>query len=331
MSPEAKKPPDLRKPLGRGLSALLGESASDSAPVAAGPRAAKLVPVGSIRPNEFQPRRQFTKEEMEELTSSVRAHGVLQPILVRRDPKDANRYELIAGARRWRAAQAARLHEIPAVVRDLTDTESLELALIENLQREDLTPVEEARAFRRLMADFGHTQERLAQALGKSRSQVANTLRLLDLPEDVQQMIERGQLSSGHGRLLVGRADATLLAGDWVRGSITVREAEAQLSGGKKHLALKAPTGKRGKQDKAEILRDANTDDLERRMTHSLGVKVRILHTKGKQSGVFQVYYQTLDQLDDIIDRIGGTSVPGVKPPQNQVTDSLRNPKQRGE
>ena len=180
MSPEAKKP------LGRGLPALLGDAAGETGPVAAGPRAAKLVPVGAIRPNEYQPRRQFTKDEMEELTRSVRAHGVLQPILVRRDPKDANRYELIAGERRWRAAQAAQLHEIPAVVRDLTDTESLELALIENLQREDLTPVEEARAFRRLMTEFGHTQEKLGQALGKSRSLVANTLQkkwLIDLPE----------------------------------------------------------------------------------------------------------------------------------------------------
>ena len=322
--------PDAKKPLGRGLSALLGDAAGETAPVASGPRAAKLVPVGAIRPNEFQPRRSFTKDEMEELTSSIRAHGVLQPILVRRDPKDPNRFELIAGERRWRAAQAAQLHEIPAVVRDLTDTESLELALIENLQREDLTPVEEARAFRRLMSEFGHTQEKLGQALGKSRSVIANTLRLLELPEEVQRLIESGQLSAGHGRLLVGRADATLLAGDWVRGSITVREAEALLSGGKKHLALKKGTGKRGRQERSgDILRDANTDDLERRMTAALGVKVRIMHKKGTQSGVFQVYYSTLDQLDDLIDRVGGTSRPGVKPEPNQVTHALR--KQRGE
>ncbi|MBM3537274.1 MAG: ParB/RepB/Spo0J family partition protein [Alphaproteobacteria bacterium] len=314
MSPEAKKPAEQRKRLGRGLSALLGEAAAETAPVASAPRAAKLVPVGSIRPNEFQPRRQFNKEEMEELTGSVKAHGVLQPILVRRDPKDANRYELIAGERRWRAAQAAQLHEIPAVVRDLTDTETLELALIENLQREDLTPIEEARAFRRLMDEFGHTQEKLAQALGKSRSLIANLVRLLDLPPEVQQMIERGQLSAGHGRLLVNRADATLLAGEWVRGAITVREAEALIAGTKTRPQLRQK-GKPGKG--GTILRDANTDDLERRMTHSLGVKVRILHNKGLQSGIFQVYYSTLDQLDDIIDRIGGTSVPGVKPPQN--------------
>jgi ParB family chromosome partitioning protein len=323
MSPEAKKP------LGRGLSALLGDAAGETGPVAAGPRAAKLVPVGAIRPNEYQPRRQFTKDEMEELTRSVRAHGVLQPILVRRDPKDANRYELIAGERRWRAAQAAQLHEIPAVVRDLTDTESLELALIENLQREDLTPVEEARAFRRLMTEFGHTQEKLGQALGKSRSLVANTLRLLELPDEVQRLIETGQLSAGHGRLLVGRADATLLAGDWVRGAISVREAEALMAGTKTRPQLKQK-GKAGKAGRSgEILRDANTDDLERRMTAALGVKVRILHKKGTQSGVFQVYYSTLDQLDDLIDRVGGTARPGVKPEPNQVTHALR--KQRGE
>jgi len=320
-------PPDAKKPLGRGLSALLGESAAESAPVASGPRAAKLIPVGNIRPNEYQPRRSFTKEEMDELTASVRAHGVLQPILVRRDAKDPNRFELIAGERRWRASQAAQLHEIPAVIRDLTDTEALELALIENLQREDLTPIEEARAYRRLMDEFGHTQEKLSQALGKARSSIANLLRLLELPEEVQAQIERGQLTAGHGRLLVGRADATLLAGDWIRGSTSVREAEALIAGTKpRKLALKRSAS--GGKD-AAILRDANTDDLERRMTHSLGVKVRILHKKGTQSGVFQVYYSTLDQLDDIIDRIAGTSTPGVKAPQNQITAVQR--KARGE
>jgi ParB family transcriptional regulator, chromosome partitioning protein len=323
-------PPEMKKPLGRGLSALLGESASDGAPVAAGPRAAKLVPVGSIRPNEYQPRRNFTKEEMEELTASVRAHGVLQPILVRRDAKDPNRYELIAGERRWRAAQAAQQHEIPAVIRDLTDTEALELALIENLQREDLTPIEEARAFRRLMDEFGHTQEKLATALGKARSSIANLLRLLELPEEVQAQIERGQLTAGHARLLVGRADATLLAGDWIRGGTSVREAEALIGATKpRKAALKRGASGGGREAKGDILRDANTDDLERRMTHSLGVKVRILHKKGSQSGVFQVYYSTLDQLDDIIDRIAGTSAPGVKPGANQVSAALR--KARGE
>ena len=329
--PEAKKPPELRKPLGRGLSALLGESAAaESSPVAAGPRAAKLIPVGSIRPNEYQPRRHFTKEEMDELTRSVRAHGVLQPILVRRDPRDPNRYELIAGERRWRAAQAAQLHELPAVIRDLTDTEALELALIENLQREDLTPVEEARAYRRLMDEFGHTQEKLSQALGKSRSTLANTLRLLELPDEVQAMIERDQLTAGHGRLLIGRADATLLAGDWIRGGTSVREAESLMNATKpRKVALKRGGSAGGKAEKSDILRDANTEDLERRMTHSLGVKVRILHKKGTQSGVFQIYYSTLDQLDDIIDRVSGTSVVGVKPPQNQVSGSLR--KVRGE
>jgi ParB family transcriptional regulator, chromosome partitioning protein len=293
-------PPEIKKPLGRGLSALLGESASGGAPVAAGPRAAKLIPVGNIRPNEYQPRRSFTKEEMDELTASVRAHGVLQPILVRRDARDPNRYELIAGERRWRAAQAAQQHEIPAVIRDLTDTEALELALIENLQREDLTPIEEARAFRRLMDEFGHTQEKLSQALGKARSSIANLLRLLELPEEVQAQIERGQLTAGHARLLVGRADATLLAGDWIRGGTSVREAEALIGATKpRKAALKRGAGG-GREAKGDILRDANTDDLERRMTHSLGIKVRILHKKGTQSGVFQVYYSTLDQLDDI-------------------------------
>jgi ParB family chromosome partitioning protein len=317
MSPEAKKP------LGRGLSALLGDAAAEAAPHSTGPRAAKLIPVGNIRPNAYQPRRNFTKDEMEELTSSVRAHGVLQPILVRRDAKDPNRYELIAGERRWRAAQGAQLHEIPAVIRDLTDTEALELALIENLQREDLTPIEEARAYRRLMAEFGHTQEKLSQALGKSRSALANTVRLLELPDEVQAMIERGQLTAGHGRLLVGRADATLLAGDWIRGKLSVREAEALMEASRGGPAAKKGAAKKGKAGDT-ILRDANTDDLERRLTHSLGVKVRILHKKGSQAGVFQVFYSTLDQLDEIIDRLGDTHQPGAKPMANPHTSNQR-------
>lgn len=317
-------PPPEKKPLGRGLSALLGDAAAEAAPATTGPRAAKLIPVGSIRPNEYQPRRSFTKEEMDELVASVKQHGVLQPILVRRDAKDPNRYELVAGERRWRAAQAARLHEIPAVVRDLSDTESLELALIENLQREDLTPIEEARAYRRLMTEFGHTQEKLAQALGKSRSALANTVRLLELPEEVQRLIETGQLSAGHGRLLVGRADATLLAGDWVRGKLSVREAEAAMEQARGGPGAKKGAGRKAGKGKQAILRDANTEDLERRLTASLGVKVRILHNKGAQSGVFQVFYQTLDQLDEIIDRLGDTHQPGAKPAANPHTAHQR-------
>lgn len=302
-------PADAKKPLGRGLSALLGEAAaSEAASTPAGNRAARLIPVAAIRPNEYQPRRVFTKDEMDELVSSVRAHGVLQPILVRRDKRDANRYELIAGERRWRAAQAAPIHEIPAVVRDLGDREALALALVENLQREDLTPVDEARSLARLMRDFGQTQEVVAEAIGKSRSHVANLVRLLSLPDPVLELINGEKITAAHGRLLIGRADAELLAAEWARTQLTVRDAEESLGmGAARAKPLKgAAGGRRGAQARGSVLRDANTADLERRLANSLGVKVRILHRKGKQSGMLQLAYESLDQLDDIIERIGG-------------------------
>ncbi len=294
------------KQLGRGLSALLGEAAAEAPSGSAAARAVKQIPIASIRPGEFQPRRHFAPEDMEELVASIRQQGVLQPVLLRRDPKNPQGYELIAGERRWRAAQQAKLHEIPAVVRELTDREALEAALVENLQRADLSAIEEARAYRRLMDDFGHTQEKLAEALGKSRPYVANIVRLLELPERVQEMIARGELSPGHGRLLVGRQDAAELAVDWAKSKITVRDAE-KLLGESRPAKVKL----RGKGGKAKagggadaLLRDANTIDLERRLSAGLGMKVSILHRKGAQTGVFQIYYQSLDQLDDLIERL---------------------------
>jgi ParB family chromosome partitioning protein len=289
------------KQLGRGLSALLGEAAGDATQGAAS-RSAKMIPIASIRPGTFQPRRNFTEDQMEELVASVRQQGVLQPILLRKDPKNPQGFELIAGERRWRAAQAARLHEIPAVVRELSDREALEAALVENLQRSDLTAIEEARAYRRLLDDFGHTQEKVADALGKSRSHVANMLRLLDLPERVQGMIERGELTAGHARLLVGRHDALELALQWGEQKITVRDAEIAIRGDRP--AKVKLGGKAGKKNGGATLRDANTIDLERRLANALGMKVSIQHKKGGQAGLFQIHYQSLDQLDDIIERL---------------------------
>jgi ParB family chromosome partitioning protein len=291
------------KQLGRGLSALLGEAAAEPASSASA-RATKLIPVASIRPGSFQPRRNFTQGEMDELVASVRQQGVLQPVLLRKDPRNPQGYELIAGERRWRAAQLAQLHEIPAVVRELTDRQSLEAALVENLQRSDLTAIEEARAYRRLMDDFGHTQEKIAEALGKSRPHVANAIRLLELPERVQQMIEKGELTAGHGRLLVGAPNAAELAAQWAESKISVREAEALMRSTKPaKTKLRGGAKKHGKAG-ADVLRDANTIDLERRVASALGMKVSILHKKGAQSGVFQIFYQTLDQLDDILERL---------------------------
>ncbi len=291
------------KQLGRGLSALLGDAAAEPAAGSAAARAAKMVPIASIRPGSFQPRRTFTEEDMEELVASVRQQGVLQPILVRKDPRNPQGYELIAGERRWRAAQQAQLHEIPVVVRELSDRQALEAALVENLQRSDLTPIEEARAYQRLMDDFKHTQEKLAEALGKSRPYVANAIRLLELPERVQQLIEKGAISAGHGRLLVGQHNAADLAVQWAESKISVREAEAEMRGTRPAKVKLRGKGK-GKAGSGEVLRDANTLDLERRLATTLGMKVSILHKKGAQSGVFQIQYQSLDQLDDIIERL---------------------------
>jgi ParB family chromosome partitioning protein len=292
------------KQLGRGLSALLGEAAGDSNTSAgvAMSRAQKMIPVGNIRPGSFQPRRNFTPEDLDELAASMRQHGVLQPILVRKDPKNPQAFELIAGERRWRAAQKAKLHEIPAVVREFSDSEALEAALIENLQRTDLSDIEEARAYTRLMREFGHTQEKLAEALGKSRPYVANLVRLLALPETVQAMIDTGELSAGHGRLLLDRADADALARQWITDKTSVRDAEAQMRADKP-AKVKLRGGK-AKGSKSEVLRDANTLDLERRVSASLGLKVAIMHKKGAQSGAVQITYQSLDQLDDILERL---------------------------
>jgi ParB family chromosome partitioning protein len=293
------------KQLGRGLSALLGEAAGDSAAgaAAAAARAQKMIPIGNIRPGNFQPRRNFASEEIDELAASMRNHGVLQPILVRKDPKNPQAFELIAGERRWRAAQKAKLHEIPAVVREFSDAEALEAALIENLQRADLSAIEEARAYTRLMREFGHTQEKLAEALGKSRPYVANLVRLLALPETIQVMIDKGELSAGHGRLLLDRADADALARQWIADKTSVRDAEAEMRADKP-VKVKLRGGAKSKGRGGEVLRDANTIDLERRVSASLGLKVAILHKKGAQSGAVQITYQTLDQLDDILERL---------------------------
>ncbi len=288
------------KQLGRGLSALLGDAAEAAPAGGAASRNAKPIPIASIRPGSFQPRTRFTAEELDELAASMRQHGVLQPILVRKDPKNANGFELIAGERRWRAAQKAQLHEIPAVVREFSDREALEAALVENLQRTDLSPIEEARAYARLMREFGHTQDRLADALGKSRPYIANLVRLLGLPESIQALVEQGKLSAGHARLLLDSTEPDAIARRWIAEGISVRDAEIEMRGGRP-----AQTKARGKKGKGgQVLRDANTMELERRLTATLGLKVSIQHQKGGQSGVIQISYQTLDQLDDVIERL---------------------------
>ncbi|HTQ13182.1 MAG TPA: ParB/RepB/Spo0J family partition protein [Rhizomicrobium sp.] len=278
-----------RHGLGRGLSALIGDEVQ-AAPKAEPGRAPRTVPTAFLRPNRFQPRKTFSQEELADLAGSIREKGILQPILVRPVTGEANAFEIVAGERRWRAAQLAKLHDVPVVVRALSDGESLELAIIENVQREDLNAVEEAGAYHELMDRFGFTQERVAQEVGKSRSHVANTLRLLKLPESVKAMIRDGQLTAGHARTLIGVEDPEARAREIIRGALNVREAEQR---------SKSKSG----GSPAPARKDADTRALEESVSNRLGLKVQILH-KGEKGGELRIAYRSLEQLDDLIRRL---------------------------
>ena len=291
----ANEPP--RKGLGRGLSALLGTPGTGTTPPSGTPRAASMIPVAQIEPGRFQPRRVFDPDEIEALADSIRAQGVLQPILLRRVAADPPRYEIIAGERRWRAAQAARLHEIPAVVKDLSDREALEAALVENIQRQDLSPLEEAEAYRRLAGEFGHTQEEIGRALGKSRAHVANTIRLLGLPQAVRDMLAAGSLDAGHARVLLTAPDPETLARRIVADGLSVRAAEALAR------QAKAPAQKPASRDRG-ILRDADTRAMERRLETATGLKVSLQHKAGSGGGSITLRYSSLDQIDDLVARL---------------------------
>jgi ParB family chromosome partitioning protein len=286
-----------RSPLGRGLAALLKDDRGTAADTNAD-RPPRLVPIGNLHPGRLQPRRRFDAEAIEALAASIRTQGVLQPLLVRPLADRPQHFEIVAGERRWRAAQRAALHEVPVVVKPLRDREALEIALIENIQREDLTALEEAEGYRQLIEQYGHTQEALATAVGKSRSHVANLLRLLTLPASVQEMLQDGRLSAGHARTLVTVNDAAALAQQIVARSLSVREAEALAQGAKA-----APAGGRGgKSGAARPPRDADTLALERELSAQLGLKVTI-DFDGK-GGRLSVHYSTLDQLDDVLQRL---------------------------
>ncbi len=282
--------------LGRGLSALLEEA---SAPRDVnGPGVARLA-IADIGANAAQPRRHFDPAAMDDLVASVRAHGVLQPILVR--PVAGDRYEIIAGERRWRAAQAAGLHEMPAVVRNLDDRMAFEIALIENIQRSDLNAIEEARGYQRLIGDFGHTQQVLSTIVGKSRSHVTNLLRLLDLPEAVQAMVEAGQLAMGHARALIGAADPVALARRVVAEGLSVRSIEALVAGKtapRPRHALAQPGG-------ALPANDANVDALEMQLSEGLGMPVALAVAPGASSGSLTIRFASLDQLDWLCAKLG--------------------------
>jgi len=274
-----------KRGLGMGLSALLGNAAD-----LAGADGVRRVPIEFLRPNAVQPRRHFGEDELAALTESIRAKGVLQPLLVRRLGGDGH-YEIIAGERRWRAAQRAGCHELPVVVYELSDREALEVALLENVQRQDLTPLEEAEGYRRLIDEFGHTQEELARVLGKSRSHIANLIRLLALPAPVRTMLESGELTAGHARALLGADDPAALANQVVAQGLNVRQTEALV----KRERQQAATSRRKP-------RDADTVALERDLSSRLGLPVRL--QPRRQGGTLSIAYRSLDQLDDLIKRL---------------------------
>jgi ParB family chromosome partitioning protein len=284
---------DIKKKtgLGRGLSALLDDIAAP--PSIDSPNVLRLA-VADIAANPDQPRRRFDEQAMAELVASVRAHGILQPILVR---PYRGRHQIIAGERRWRAAQAAGLHEIPVVVRLLDDRQVSEIALIENIQRADLNAIEEARGYQRLIAEHGHTQLVLADIVGKSRSHIANLLRLLDLPAPVQAMVETGALSMGHARALVGAADAQALAERVVRQGLSVRAIEQQLAGNRSKPG--PPT--------AVPANDPNSEALESQLAEALGMPVALQVAPGASSGSLTIRFADLDQLDLLCARLGAS------------------------
>ena len=277
-----------RKGLGRGLAALMDDvrGDGDQAPAAA---PTTVAPIDRIRPNPDQPRKRFDEPELESLAASIRARGVVQPLIVRPDPEAPGAFQIVAGERRWRAAQRAQLHELPVIVREMSDIEVLEVAIVENIQRADLNPIEEAAGFAQLVERFGHTQEQLGEALGKSRSYIANALRLLTLPDEVIAMTRDGRLSAGHARALVTAPDPVALARIVAARGLSVRETERLAK------AAAAPAPERTPR----AVKDPDTRALEADLTAATGLRVAIRHA-GSGGGEVRISYRDLDQLDGI-------------------------------
>jgi ParB family chromosome partitioning protein len=292
----------MKKPsgLGRGLSALIDETvrAPKDQMVERDQGSVREIEIGRIRPNPSQPRKLFDDAAIAELAESIAERGVLQPILVR---ARTDGFEIIAGERRWRAAQKARLHRIPALVRDIDDAATAELALIENIQREDLNAIEEAEGYRQLILTYGHTQDAVSKLVGKSRSHIANLLRLLDLPDDVREMLLRGDISMGHARAIANADDPTSLAREIVAGGLSVRQAEQRVK------QAKAPIETKSVSRTGASAVDADLAALERQLGDLLGLRVKVAH--GKSGGTVALHYSTLDQLDMICQRLSGEPI----------------------
>ena len=296
----AEKPTRTRG-LGRGLSALMSDVAptQPSTDDGAQPRRPDLhVPVEALHPNPDQPRRSFQPESMEELAASIREKGIIQPLIVRPDPTHPGAYQIVAGERRWRAAQMAQLHEVPVILRSYTDTEVLEVAIIENIQRADLNAIDEAAGYKQLMDRFGHTQDQLGTALGKSRSHIANLMRLLTLPADVQSHVINGTLTAGHARALIGHPRASELAGQIIRGKLSVRDAEK--------LAKKAETDPSKRPSAGPRTKDADTIQIERELSAALNMGVSIDQSATGEGGSLTLRYRNLEQLDDLLRTLSG-------------------------
>ena len=273
----------LKKGLGRGLSSLLGDSSKKI-------NTNKIL-IKDITRNKLQPRKYFDKESLEELTNSIKKQGIIQPIVVRPDKSSVGKYEIIAGERRWLASQNAGLHEVPVVILNVDDVKSLEFAIVENVQRQDLNPIEEAKGYQRLVDDFNYNQEKLSQFIGKSRSYIANSLRLLSLPDDILLMVQQGNLSAGHARSLIGLNNSVEIAKKIIQKKLSVRQAEILVR------------QFRDKKFKLVSKKDSNILDLQKDLEEKTGLNV-FINNKKNNSGVISFEYKDLDQLDKLIDTI---------------------------
>lgn len=291
------KPSSKKRGLGRGLSALMADVQEEKPQGDASPKQPdRMIPIEKIVPNPDQPRRSFDKDALKDLAASIAEKGVIQPLILRENPKGDGTYEIVAGERRWRASQQAKLHELPAIIRQFDDTEVLEVAIIENIQRADLNPLEEAQAFSQLMEKFGHTQDELSKSLGKSRSHIANSVRLLTLPAEVQDFVEKGRLTAGHARALITSEDPVGLAKLAIKNGLSVRDVE------KMAKSFSAETGSKNPKPSREggSTKDADTKALEQDLSANLGMKVSVDHSAGKESGKLVISYGNLEELDDL-------------------------------
>lgn len=304
MSDDDFKP--KKRGLGRGLNALFEDEEGVYPQVSEDGhtpgRKRDVIGIELLTPGASQPRRSFDEASLAELAESIKAHGLLQPILVRRSKQGDDMYEIIAGERRWRASQKAQLHEVPVIILDLSDIETLEIALIENLQREDLNAVDEARGYQRLLEEFGHTQEQLAKALGKSRPHIANMVRLLSLPDEVLDLLRDGRISAGHARALITADDPKGLAREVISKGLNVRQTES-LAAGDVDKSTSSAASSPYFDKKASIPKDSDTLALEKDLSDTLGMKVSI-DTRDGVSGAVRIEFKSLDQLDDIIARL---------------------------